>query len=578
MRSALAFALSILVACGPSGGGDGDGDGGATGTPVSIAIEPANPIVLSVNGNANPVDFTVRATYADDRTEVVSGTWTFDSTLLGAIGRDDGRFSASGVAAGVGNVNVAVGELTAATTVTVRIEDEHIGPGVPTNPGTRFDTPQTGAGAPLLLYPLDKAVMPKNVKPPHLQWEVGEFNDIFRVTLTAGLATVTAYLIHDGVNFTFDWPVETGSWRALKNSAGSDPITMIVDRWNNADGNTYRSAEVAVNIADANLDGAIYYWDLARGKMLRITEDGREDFMPNPPASPSNGSRCIACHTVSRDGKFMAAELWGGNQPSAIFDLTQDLSVDPAPTVVAPGTYTALFSTFNPDASRLLINVATRLELIDSSNGATVATTGLPTNGAAHPSWSPDGTKIAYVANVDGTWAVDFTVGDLAILPVTGPTTFGPPQIIRPADGMANSWPSWTPDSRWVAFARGTNSRARRDDIPAVYPGKLWMVGNNGGQPVALDNANGGADDCHLPNFSPFDAGGYFWLAFYTTRDYGNDKVGTKGTGRRQIWVTAVSNNPQAGQDPSNVAYWLPDQDSTSDNMSAYWAMRPPVD
>jgi hypothetical protein len=80
-----------------------------------------------------------------------------------------------------------------------------------------------------------------------------------------------------------------------------------------------------------------------------------------------------------------------------------------------------------------------------------------------------------------------------------------------------------------------------------------------------------------MPNFSPFDSGGYFWLAFYSTRDYGNAQVGTRGSGRRQIWVTAVSNNPTPGADPSHVAFWLPDQDPATDNMSAYWSVAPPV-
>jgi len=161
---------------------------------------------------------------------------------------------------------------------------------------------------------------------------------------------------------------------------------------------------------------------------------------------------------------------------------------------------------------------------------------------------------------------------------VTAPDTFAAPSIIRVADGLANAWPSWSPDSKWIAFGRGTNSRGRNDSMSLVFPGSLQIIPRAGGTAVRLDKANGGVtEDSYLPNFSPFDEGGYYWLAFYTTRDYGNVQAGTKGTGRRQIWVTAVSNSFDGTTDPSNVAYWLPDQDNQTDNMSGYWAPAPPV-
>ena len=36
--------------------------------------------------------------------------------------------------------------------------------------------------------------------------------------------------------------------------------------------------------------------------------------------------------------------------------------------------------------------------------------------------------------------------------------------------------------------------------------------------------------------------------------------------------MTAISNKPQAGQDPSEIPYWLPGQATTSQNISGYWA------
>ena len=71
--------------------------------------------------------------------------------------------------------------------------------------------------------------------------------------------------------------------------------------------------------------------------------------------------------------------------------------------------------------------------------------------------------------------------------------------------------------------------------------------------------------------------GWLLWLVFYTTRDYGNASAGTKGTQRRQLWVTAIDKAKLANGDPSSVPYWLPDQDVNTANMSAYWALPPPL-
>jgi hypothetical protein len=259
---------------------------------------------------------------------------------------------------------------------------------------------------------------------------------------------------------------------------------------------------------------------------------------------------------------------------------------DPAP-VMNTGTYQALFSTFNPDASRLLVNMGTQLLLIDPRSGASVASSGvpLPASGAAHPTWSPDGSSIVYASNVTAgggaaSWAVDYDRGDLSLIPVTGPDAFGAPVPLVTAASVdpafaAPSWPSFSPDSTWIAYGAGVNSRGRNG--ASFYPGSLFLVNRAGGAPTRLDVACSGARNCYLPSFSPYDSGGYLWLAFYSQRDYGNAQAGTKGTSRRQMWVTAIDKAKLASGDPSAVPYWIPDQDSQTDNMSAFWAVPPPL-
>ena len=72
-----------------------------------------------------------------------------------------------------------------------------------------------------------------------------------------------------------------------------------------------------------------------------------------------------------------------------------------------------------------------------------------------------------------------------------------------------------------------------------------------------------------------FVQGGFYWVVYFSRRDYGNAVAGTRGSGRRQLWVSAVTTNPQPGADPSSVPYWLPGQDVRSDNVSGFWAPQP---
>ncbi len=589
-----AFVVCVLVgssaACGPDSGDDGP-------ELMSIDVEPPNA-TLTFTGTPVSLDYKAIGHYADGTTaEIPDALFSLDNDAarLGVL--SGAMFTASGQGAGKGVVSATVGDVTGATSVIVTIHRTDLGPGVPADGATKFpDTvAPTGALSPALVYPLQDAVMPSSVKSPVVQWEsAGVADDLYRVRVVSGMATLDTILAYDPT-FTFSLQPAGDAWQMLQNSTDGT-IRFTVEHWDATNG-AHGSAPITVRIIPANITGAIYYWNLNAGQMEQIDANGRMVAIPNPPARPTDsppgtgGSRCVACHSVSHDGRYLSGALWGGGLEGAVFDMANDAvrTADPAPTV-APltqgATYTVLFSTFNADASRLLINRGTTFDVIDPRNGATVATSGLPTSGVAHPAWSSDGNSVVFVNNImsgsgPATWAVDYDRGDLAIMSVSG-DAFGPTATLVPAAAVdpafaAPSWPSFAPDSKWIAYGAGTNSRGRNDSIAAVYPGALFLVDKDAGIPYRLDTACSGARDCYLPNFSPYDEGGYYWLVFYSTRDYGNAKAGTKGAQRRQLWVTAINKSKLGSGDASSVPYWLPDQDVASANMSAFWALPPPL-
>jgi hypothetical protein len=150
-----------------------------------------------------------------------------------------------------------------------------------------------------------------------------------------------------------------------------------------------------------------------------------------------------------------------------------------------------------------------------------------------------------------------------------------------PATRPTVIYPTFSPDSSWIAFERSTQSRSRGAEA------ELWLTSTDGQTVISLDSANLGTglytqnNASYEPTFMPVAVGGYFWLVFVSERVYGNTLTSiVEGTsaapGRhKQLWVTAIDANPVAGQDPSHPAFWLPGQDTGDQNMRGEWALDP---
>lgn len=583
--------------CRPRPTVDGGGDAGEeppdAGPPITLSairIEPASAELVSVDGSRPEQEFDVVAVFSNGMERPATGpVFTIDPIGLGTLDPASGTFVASGIVGGAATItatvpNPAGGTLSATASLLVRVEQTVTGPGVPADVAERFAAPAVpddGRGA-QLVYPLSGAVMPQNVYPADLQWLVGTTGDLFRITLVKPGVRITAYLAHDGT-LRNHWLVDAAAWRSLAQTEPDADATITVDRWEAASGQVIAGNPVTLRFARAALTGSVYYWDIARGRIVRI-DDGtatRNEFMPTPP--PGNeGARCVGCHAVSPSGRYMAGRLGGGENTGTVFDLTTDLTGNPPPSVFPTGRLNWWFATWSPDETRMAVStnegITRQMDIYDPIAGVRVPVTGTLPSNITHPAWSPDGLQIAYVTNLD-RWGGANTRGDIAVIDVVGPDSFGAQTLLHsgaslagsiPA-GLADSYPTWTPDSRLIAFAHGSGSRSE-DQHSALY-----LMGRDGSGVVRLTNANGGASttDNFQPRFSPYTQGGYFWLSFLSRRDYGNAEVGTRGRDIQQIWVAAIRTDAAPGEDPSAVAYWLPGQATTSRNISAYWAPRP---
>jgi hypothetical protein len=591
-----------------AGGGDaGTGDAGLDlpdSQPsvdlASVEISPPSAELTSTDGSRPTVDFEVTGVFTDGSRGPVSGAaFSIDSNTIGIVDEASGRFMANGTAGGRATVTVTVpavgSDLTATASIRVLLERVIIAPGAPSDAADIFATapifdPSRAAG---VVYPLEGAVMPENVFPATIQWLNGEPGDLFAVELAKPSARVVAFLPYDGTNA---YLADLRGWRSIARTEPSEDAMVTVLRRHGASGQVVDSPSVPIRFVPVSLSGSVYFWDIGQRRILRVDDgDNRAvSFMPNPPNPAPDvpggpiPENCVGCHSISKSGRYMAGRLGPGNNIGGVFDLTLDLTQQPVPTafpvVSDPPSVKWWFSSWSPDDIRVVVSSLeatpdATLRFLDPFSGTFVdpASGAMPIGGVTHPSWSPDGSAIAYIANADSWGGVNST-GDVGIVPVLGPDVVGAPIVVHAGadlagaipNGIADSYPTWSPDSRWIAFAHGTSSRSE-NGLAALY-----LMGRDGSSVVRLDRASGGpsAGDTYQPNFSPFHAGGYFWLSYLSKRDYGNSVAGTRGAARQQIWVSAVRDSP-SGSDPSEVGYWLPGQNVASQNISGFWAPRP---
>ena len=547
---------------------------------VSLAIAPADSMATLTGGAASPISFTVTGTFADGHSAAIDPAtlgWTAtrsDATPPGTI--SGGTLLPNGSAGGVVTIGATDGCITAITTLTLQLK---VTLGTPANPGDWTGTPVATGTVPTMVYPSDQTRFPRNIYRTLFQWRTSGYSQ-FRLTFTGGGSTVIVYT--DGVNplcaaktpAAGCWEAGEQAWSYIAGSNAGSTVTWTVDGLDNSTGppTIRRSSVVTIGFSKQDVVGAVFYWSTTSAGIRRanIADAAPEDYITGAPgtlyANPADKVKCVACHVVSRDGKYMAAPVSAMSGGSLwIMEVTKTAPPNPLVKSVA-NTNGHGFATISPDDATVVAAWGGKMWTVDRASGAFGANIALtPFSAGTQPDWSPDNKQLAFATGSGDAPGM----ASIALLPYNNPG-WGTPQTLVAAAGKANLFPMFSPDGKWIAYSRGKGGHG---DLTA----QLYVVGGSvGALPVEMVNANrvvsnilgDGQTENTQPTWAP--PGDLYWVAFNSQREYG--VVSPKGT--QQIWVAAVDPSKLGGAiDPSYPAFRLQFQGLNENNHRAFWTL-----
>lgn len=599
----MALGIALAMACG-SDGGDGPtdastNDGGlADGTLVDgLAIDPPTAtLVVKVTDPPQTLQFKALATIGSAPAFQVPAVFSVDNVIPGTISTA-GLYTTSNASGGVVNVSAVYGGKTATAVLTIKLEADVTSGNVPANPATFFDPPNTVVVAdptksPTLVYPVPETKFPQNLYRTLFNWRPAG-NDLFLLRYESPNLKLNVYT--DGVQATCKtantggscWETVQKDWAMIAGSNAGGAVSLTLFGTNTkAKGTVYASKPYTFTFSKSPVPGAIYYWSTTAKGVRRGTLDA---LAPSNFLTPAEADgNCVACHTLSRNGKRLAADV--GGEKLWVVDVVKQI---PPPRVFTAYNNAAIanaWATFNPDTTRIVSASNGVLRLIDGNTGAPVGggngVIAGPSPFGTMPDWAPDGKHLVFVqsaANKDR----GLTASSVAWLSVAGDVFSGPQVILASAGATDNyAYPMFDPTSQWIAVARGA---AKTDNDPSaqimIAAAKAASTAQQQVRADTLVNDGTVATGVQnsMPTWAPTSADNVLWIAFTSTRDYGTVLAAgsTYGNKRDQLWIAAIDLTKLGQGDASFPAFRVPFVELSEDAHRPFWAedafVPPPV-
>ncbi len=537
-------------------GCDGEGlfqDNGGGDEIMSIRVEP--PEVRVETGEEAPaeVEFVAVATFGDgSERELDLVAWESSNHSAGTID-DDGDFISRTTNGGVATITANHVGIEGTATVTVVYVDSWINGDLP-GIAEAFDEATPASGGPDITYPYDELRVPRNLEGLRFFWE-GADDVVSRLRLQSVITDMSVYT--EGS----DWTLDSDIWEliAASNREGHVTVNVTSGSWNGSsltDVKVGGDLSMTVNRFDAR--GSVVYWSTADTAIMRIPFGELEASIFFAPES----GNCVGCHVLSNERDRMVVTHDG---PSGRFQVINVADPDdPTEAVGTDDDRRATFKALHPEGSYMIASDAGQLHLYQLWDGLKVRT--YDDDYITQPDFHPDGDELVAVRVVSGhkdeftfqqgeivKASFDLETGDL-----------GSWEVLVASDGTNNRYyPSYSPDGAWIAFNKAQGSAY------ANIQARLALVKSDGSIVIDLDNANGeGALQNSWPRWGPLPDDDVLWLAYSSRRAYPGQLPSTAP----QLWVTGIDENlAEQGLDPSAAPFWLPAQDTQSDNPVPIW-------
>lgn len=415
------------------------------------------------------------------------------------------------------------------------------------------------AGGPCLVEPETTAIFPKNWLRPRFHWVAPQGANLYELRLK--VANQKSDLVVYTTNTS--WTMPSPLWTALTLHSVDVAMTVSI-RSGTLTGSTLESvadgSSGPLRIAPVEAPGSIVYWSTTSKSLkgFRIGEEVVVDVL-KPAQFKERGIDCVGCHSSSPDGDFVgfttkiespfdpSTEYAGGISP------LDKQTAGTTPSWVGNGAKQALAQPYRgtlafsaahwkPGDRRVIVQSGTAnntqtgaLQWIDLEAPQLSGATGiLARNGdvgvPVAPSWSHDGTKIAYVSAkslVDSR--ADKPPIDLYTVGYAGGAGGAATKLPGASDAAFDEhYPAFSPDDAWLAFVR-TPTNA---NTPAVFdPAKeVYVIPASGGTPQRLSGndppacattKSPGAYNSFpkwAPGVTKVDGLSYYWLVFSSKR------------------------------------------------------------
>jgi WD40-like Beta Propeller Repeat len=456
---------------------------------------------------------------------------------------------------------------------------------------TPHDAGSNAEREPAIVYPSHETMFPINVSQIRHDWSAGG-SDLFELRFVGPNTTVSVY------TSSLTWTPSSEQWDWIAESNRGASVELVVSGVDTAlPADAWSSAPITLLFSEAAVEGAIYYWSTGTKGIMRATVGNPlpEKFYTDPAAA--DAETCVACHTLSRDGKRLAVG-YGGERLREVSVPARETIVPvggtttpepmpdmPMPDMPMPGMpkppkmdmngegMASAWTTFSPDGEMLLVAANGVLTLIDSDTGETLGdnagVVGIPAGTiATHPDWAATGDRVAIALGTKGG-NKEIEAGSIAILPYAD-GVWGEAEVVIASESSSdnNFFPVWSPDSKYIAYvhAEGKSKDAVSAELRLLDVAERQIISmvrlnqrvNNQDGVVGVGNS--------MPTWAPSTKQGTFWLAFSSVRAYSIVRPLDKE--KDQIWIAAV--DPSA-PDPSFSGFWAPFQSIAEGNHRAFW-------